>query len=49
MALTSYLDLRRLLERKGFVMPEHQRDAWVSDYLEDVLNGHNLQLISRAL
>ena len=39
MALTSF---RRCYKREGFVIPEHQRDAWVRAYLEDVFNGHNL-------
>jgi hypothetical protein len=49
MALTSYLFFRRSLERKGFVMPEHQRDALVRAYLEDVFNGHNLQSLDKYM
>jgi len=30
-------------------MPEHQRDAWVSDYLEDVFNGHNLESLDKYM
>jgi len=46
MALTSF---RRCFKREGFVMPEHQRDAWVSDYLEDVFNRHNLESLDKYM
>ena len=31
------------------MIPEHQRDAWVRAYLEDVFNGHNLQSLDKYM
>src|SRR5262245_16681389 len=30
-------------------MPEHQPDAWVRAYIEDVFNGHNLQSLDKYM
>src|SRR5262245_22306011 len=30
-------------------MQDHQRDAWIRAYLEDVFNGHNLQSLDKYM
>jgi hypothetical protein len=45
-ALTSF---RRGYKKMGFVMTEHQRDAWLRAYFEDVFNGHDLQSLNKYM
>jgi predicted ester cyclase len=38
-----------LAQKRGFVMPVDQRDAWVRAYLEEVFNGHTLQSLDKYM